>query len=639
MESALRMQNIVSKENFEECVDVYFASKGYSLKLSSDKNYEAATQEGLRAVELRHELLEFAQKNKLNAQKLECEDTEEFFKALGTGLKNIAENHYKNKEYNKALEPAKLSVCFHPKDVFTNFTLAKILQALGLLKEAAPFYERVCEYDKNYHEGRRILGDIYFSKDIVNYDKALYYYNEFKKHSELSKGVKTNISIIYTSLGRQEEADKLTEEALLEYPDDESLITVHLLNYVKMYGKTQEDIKKETEKLIENYIKAKGIRKNAYDFRNRLKDKNKKIRLGYLSTDFGHHIVSKFMMPVIKNHNQDKFEIFLYASIKKDDSKSKQYKKIVGEDHFINCHKMSNEEIAEHIYKDKIDILVDLNMYTGNSRIYSIISKPAPIQAVYLGFPNTSGIDTIDYILTSKDTIKPGEEHLYTEKPAYIEAGYEVCDIDNKATLPEIAPLPYSKNKYITFGVFNATSKVNAYMIGVWARILKVVKNSKILFQYISAYTPENQKRIIGLFKEHGIPENRVLFEDKDSKSHYNKLQLADIALDPHPYSGTGTTIDQVLMGLPIICLKGFHSTSRPTARILKALGYGELIAKDEDEYVELAKNLATSPKLINTYRNTMREQLFNSPLVEFEKFTRSLEETYKKMWKDYCNS
>lgn len=570
-----------------------------------------------------------------NNQYKELSDIKKVCKFVGVSYRCLAEDAYVKKDYLAALNFSKNAVVYGPKEVLVNFTLAKTLAQLKASKEAADSYETVMVYDKNYNEGRRLLAELYKTDDLMELDKAVWNYSEYLKTAKNDKWSWLNYAGQCYKLGLQKECMEACETIFKIDPTLYNAIIVYMLNLLKIDGYEQKQIKDITEKVVKRYIKAANVKENAFNFNSRSKDPDRKLKIGYLSSDLYNHVVSRFLMPVIKNHNKERFDIYMYTVTDKHDSVSKQYEEVCKS--FLHCNKMSNDELAKKIYEDEIDILVDLNVHTGDARTIVMAQKPAPVQAIYLGYPNTSGIKTVDYILTDKNTIFEGEEDLYTEKPAYIGAGYEVISMD-AAGLPDITPAPYIKNKYITMGVFNAAAKVTPEMIGIWSQILKRAKNVKILFQYIYYYTKKNQERILKEFAKHGIKKDRVIFMGKAEGVHYNSIALADFALDTFPYSGTGTTMDSILMGLPIICIEGYHATSRPTGRILKQLGRTELIASDFNGYIENALKLINNPSLISNYRKTLRDELKASPLADYTGFTRSLENTYKRMWKEYCS-
>ena len=631
--------NVIEKlfydKKYDDCINLFGAINNIYEDIISQFEYERV---------LNKQDLTIAKSKFRDAKKVEKFSNKKYkdlklirqvYTFLAAIYKEWANEAYTARDFIKALKFAKSAYLYNPDDIFVNFTLAKILDALNAKKEAADSYEKVLSLDKNYEEGKKILAGLYCTKDLSDFDKSIYYYEEYLKKAESDKFSWLSLASQYYNLGLHKKCAKACEKVFKIDSAYYLQIATYMLNYLKMAPYSQKKIKETTERLVENYINTLGIKKCAFNFNDRNKNPNKRIRIGYLSSDLYHHVVSRFLMPIIENHNKENFEIYMYMTSKNFDDVTETYQKL--SEKLIQCNQMPIDELAQKIYEDEIDILVDLNIHTGDTRVMTLAKKPAPVQCVYLGYPNTSGLDTIDYILTDKDTIKPGEEGLYTEKPAWIEAGYEVIEKSANG-LSDITEAPYIRNKYVTMGVFNAVAKITNEMLEVWAKILKKAKNTKILFQYINYYTKNNQKRILKEFVKHDIEENRIIFMEKAKGSHYNAIACADFALDVYPYSGTGTTMDCIMMGLPVVCLEGYNATSRPTSRILKAIGEIKLITPDFDGYIQNALDLINNPDLISEYRKSLREKLFNSKLTDYKGFTLSLENTYRKIWMDYCN-
>lgn len=582
------------------------------------------------------EILEygFSKKSKLENSKYQSLDKiSKLYEIMGISYKNIAEEHLKNNQLDDCFEMSKNALLFNPKNVMVNYTLAKLLNSYGAKAESIDSYETVCDIDKNYTYGRKVLGDLYGSKEIKNLDKSIENYSMYHEKVSGNEQSWANCAYHYFALGYQ---DKCNEAALktLEYnPANNSALSSYMLNLLQMDGYTQKQIKDISEDILEKTIKKLNINKNSYSFENVNIDENRKIKIGYLSSDFRNHVVSNFFLPIIKNHDQSKFDINLYMTINTEDSITEVYKQHAS--NFINCAGMTLKEIADKIYNDKIDIMIDLNMYTGNSKMYALAYKPAPIQCVYMGYPNTSGMDTIDYILSDRNTILETEQNLYTETPAYIDAGYEIYNF-NQNNIPEITSMPYDTNKYITIGIFNKPGKITDKIIGVWSKILLHNKKTKILFQYATNYTDKKRESFYKAFKKYGINKDRIIFVE-NKNTHFQNMLLADIALDTFPYSGTGTTMDCLIMGLPIVCMRGFNSSSRSTSRILKSIDEKWFIADSFEEYIQKATCLIEHPNKIRDFRFGIRNKIKNSKLSDYSGFTKSLENTYIKMWTKYC--
>ena len=343
-----------------------------------------------------------------------------------------------------------------------------------------------------------------------------------------------------------------------------------------------------------------------------------------------------FVLPIIENHDLNKFDVFLYQTKDKRDAVTERLKEAVS--CYFDCGKMENEEIAKKIHEDKIDILIDLCGYTYNSVLVSLY-KPAPIIVQYLGFLGTFGMKEVDYILTDRYTIPWYISKYYTEKPMYIDTVMNRFTFQMKErTVPVITPLPYEQNGYITFGCYNSMSKINSYTVKLWSDVLKAIPTSKLLI-----YRTQMEQRDIDRFKiqfsENGIDLDRIIFDNEPMKdTHMRSYLKCDFALDPVPFSGLTITIEQAFMGVPVLTLPKDTIASKGTARVNRALGLNNFIAKDEKDYVKKAVKIASDIEKLRYYRKNLSGIVKKSVLCTgFREYTQKIEKEYTKAWKKFC--
>ncbi len=367
-------------------------------------------------------------------------------------------------------------------------------------------------------------------------------------------------------------------------------------------------------------------------------DENKKLKIGYLSSDFYCHAMMTFVLPILENHNKNLFDIYLYHASDKCDCVTDRIKE-TGHT-YVDCSNMTNEKIAQKIHSDGIDILVDLSGYTHNA-IWTLLYKPAPIICQYLGFLGTYGMKEVDYIIADEYTIPKYLAKYYTENPMYIVCGMNRFNfISKNQNLPDITPLPCLDNEYITFGSFNGTSKLNTFSIKLWANVLKAVPNSKLLI-YRTQMLPRDIDRITRLLKICDIDMDRIIFNSNPTEgSHFKCYDLCDIALDPSPFSGLTITIEQAFMGVPTITLDDITISAKGSGRINHMLDQDNLTAKTESEYIKIAQNLAQDIEKLKWYRENYRQIISTSKLcTDYDTYVSEIESAYKKAWQDFCRS
>jgi predicted O-linked N-acetylglucosamine transferase (SPINDLY family) len=289
------------------------------------------------------------------------------------------------------------------------------------------------------------------------------------------------------------------------------------------------------------------------------------------------------------------------------------------------------------IKNDSIDILVDLAGHSGDNKLSIFLYKPAPIQVTYLGYPNTTGLSTMDYRITDAWTDPEGEDRYYTEKLYRLPGGF-LC-YNPPENIPEIETSPVLKNGYITFGSFNNLAKICFDTVKVWSEILKNVPGSKLKLKS-KAF---NDKNVIDyfckMFASQGIDTDRIMLKGHSlsTEEHLHEYNSIDIALDTFPYNGTTTTCEALLMGTPVINLLGKRHAGRVGCSILTKVGLKEWIADDIEDYISTACRFSKDNQYI-LQSSQILQMNFKSLLCNGKVFTKSLENAYLNMWKMYCS-
>lgn len=474
------------------------------------------------------------------------------------------------------------------------------------------------------------LANTYYKID--DKDKATYYYEEYlKEYPSGQVSVFSRLAHAYFYIDTDKSIDYHNKALNIEVNKYDSACKLFAMTKSSYYD--QQDIKDESEYEVAQ-IKSnlfKNIKK--YDYKEKKKQKNKKLNIGYLSSDCHAHTMMNYMIPIWENHNQEKFNFFIFNGSDKEDATTEKIKEIGFK--MIPCSKLEDSGIAKLIHDNDIDILIDLGGYT-HLKTYANLYKPAPIIISYLGYLNTLGMKEVDYILADRFSIPEDKAYLYTEKPLYLDKGYQIF---MEKQLPNIEDNPFKKNGYITFGSFNCTSKINDTTIYLWSKILKTIPDSKLLI-----YRTQLTRKIIRFLKEkfdkRGITPERLIFSSHKYDIHYRAYCQADISLDPYPFSGMSIAIETALMGVPTISLLGEGLQSRGAGRINHVLNLDEFNAECGDDYVKAACELANDRNKLSDLRNSLRNKINESELRVNEKaFTQDLESKYEKVWADFINN
>jgi predicted O-linked N-acetylglucosamine transferase (SPINDLY family) len=362
------------------------------------------------------------------------------------------------------------------------------------------------------------------------------------------------------------------------------------------------------------------------------RDPERRIRIGYVSPDFRLHPVGRFMLPLLAQHDHSKFEVFCYASVKQPDSATQRMRGYA--DVWRDVRGISNIETTEIVRRDQIDILVDLTMHMAEHRLTLFAYKPAPVQVTYLAYVGTTGMDTIDYRVTDPWLDPPlSSDEFYSEKSVRPGQSYW-CYEAPLEDLP-LSPAPLLRNGFVTFGCLNNFCKVTDEVLEIWCRVLTGVEGSRLM---IHAHLGAHRERVRKAAAQWGVDPNRIIFVGTLPLDEYMaKYGEIDIGLDPFPYVGGTTTCDAMWMGVPVVTLSGQTAISRGGLSIMNNVGLPELIARSADEYVRIALELAREGAHLQKLRETLRERMKASPLMDAKRFTRDMEGAFRQMWRKWC--
>ena len=362
-------------------------------------------------------------------------------------------------------------------------------------------------------------------------------------------------------------------------------------------------------------------------------DPDRRLRIGYVSGDFRAHVIAHFIEPVLANHDHARFEVFCYYNFHSDDGITARLRGYA--DHWRRIFGLGEQAVARAVLSDGIDILVDLSGHTGLNRMLVFARKPAPVQVTYLGYPTTTGLTAIDYRITDAAAEPPGAgDAHYVEK--LIRLPDSLWCYRPAATLPEIAPLPALREGRVTFASLNNYSKVGREVIELWARLLRELPNSRILFATVPPGDARTQ--LLRSLDQLGVRAERVeLLERMPPAQFWNVYKRVDLALDPFPCGGGTTTCEALWMGVPVISLIGEAFLSRAGFSLLTAAGLAQFAARNAEDYVAIAAHWAHDLPRLGELRAGMRTRLEASPLCDAPRFTRNLEAAYRAMWKTWC--
>ena len=493
------------------------------------------------------------------------------------------------------------------------------------LKHAHNLFEML--YVNNRHDLQLLCNMIELSFRTQEFKVVLPYVEEAYKINQNDERLLLGLSKIHLYLANLNESIKYYKILFKINPKskinrDEFLTS---LNYAS--GITQEYYLSECK----NYLKLIETNKDLKDYNYNFKNlKNNKIKIGFLSSDFKTHPVSFFLKGLLLNLNKDKFEISLISNLHKShyDNITDELKLLTK--NWININSLSDSEATNLLRSFELDILIDLCGFFRGNRFQVISNRAAKIQACWLGYNNTTGIKNMDYLIADHNLIKKEEEKLYSEKVLFLPK------IWNAMTPSDILPEIQKNNSIFTYASFNNFHKISDDTIDVWSKILNN-SNSQIILKNpmpSSIVGEELKLNLLKKFIARGVEKKKILFinRKKDFQDHLGLYNNVDVALDTFPYPGVTTTFDAVLMGVPVLTMKGHNLNSRCGESININLQMQNFIAENKDDYFNKALSLQKEKNILQNFGKNLREKVLKSSLFDTKDFTKSFEKIIQKI-------
>jgi protein O-GlcNAc transferase len=567
-----------------------------------------------------------------------------------------------------AIQYIERSLRINPSNAEAYLTLGTVMQQKGLIDDAIDAYRKAIEMNPDSAEAYTNLGNILhqkgqndeaaacFNKTIKlapNYVQAYHglaaalvgkwqleeartVCNKILQLNETDVLAYYILGNILITQGKLNEAETCFKHAIRINPDELKPYQAFLMltSYHPKYN--SQAIFQEHLQFALQFEKPLHAHVSPHTNDHRM---DRMLKIGYVSPDFKSHAVAYFIEPVLTSHNRDLYEVFCYSDVSAPDAVTTRLK---GHAHqWRDIAGISDEKVAELIRKEKIDILVDLAGHTGGvNRILLFARKPAPVQVSWIGYPTTTGLSAMDYKIVDTYTVPLGQtDQFYTEKLLRLPETF-LCYLPDKDS-PDVSLLPVLSSGHITFGSFNNFVKVVPEVIELWAKILAMVPNSRLIMKSLSFFDKTTRTYATNLFISEGIEAERIELLQPVSliKDHLRLYNQIDIGLDTFPYNGTTTTCEALWMGVPVVTLAGNTPASRVGISLLSNVGAKELIGETAEEYVEIAVSLASDTKRLQSLREGLRNVMAQSPLTNANQFTLALEQCYRSIWTSWCKA
>lgn len=350
----------------------------------------------------------------------------------------------------------------------------------------------------------------------------------------------------------------------------------------------------------------------------------RKLRVGYVAPSFLRSQLRQFITPVLENHDLDQLDVFIYCA---DPATEIGIRATA----VRGIGALSDVDAASLIASDGIDILVDLWGHTAGGRLGVFGLKPAPIQAAWINYVQTTGLPAMDYVLHADGTKAPDDDALFVEE---IWRLGPIAVPFRPGERLDPTPTPALKTGHVTFASFNHPARLNDATVAAWAAILKGRAGSKLLLKYRYFVDPVLQQAVLARFLGHGVTAEQIVFEGHSTGPDYLKsFGRIDLALDPSPAPGGTTSSEAVSNGVPLLTLRGPDFYSRIGTLRLEPLGLHQLVAESWEDYVAKALALTEDLAALDALRAEIRPRFEASPLRDEAGFTRILEDALRQMF------
>lgn len=564
------------------------------------------------------------------------------------------------KKHEEAVVHYRRSLELKPDDSETAFQLAYSLNQQGKQQEAVAWYEKAISLRPDFATAHYNLGRILYQQGRLR-DALACYQNALAHKPDLAEAY-YNLGITLHELHELDLAARCYSQAIALRPD---YVEAHnnLGQTLKWKGQLEGSIASYRNALalndsfeVASNLLGTILYSNAYSaeqihaeflqcaerFEAPLKplwrphtntpDPDKRLKIGYVSADFRRHSVAFFIELILSLHDRSKFEIFCYYNLSKRDDVTSRFMAIA--DHWLDCEAMSDDELAERIRSDGIDVLVDLSGHTAHNRLLTFARKPAPVQATWIGLPATTGLTAMDYRMTDEFLDPTGVADKYsTEKLVRLPfcAPYQPPE-----NCPAVNDLPALRTGKFTFACLNNPAKLSDDTINLWAKILLELPEARLVLGNMDSN--ETRLRLLDMFAQHGITADRFIMQQKMGLLTYMRLHHEiDAALDPFPFNGGTTTTHALWMGVPVVALEGSSGVSRVGSSIMKRIGLPQLVAGDTEEYLRIAVGMARDLPALNSLRQSLRERFRLHMQPDPAVVTRHVEDAFRQMWRTWC--
>jgi predicted O-linked N-acetylglucosamine transferase (SPINDLY family) len=570
---------------------------------------------------------------------LRCQpDSPEICHSLGVALHHAGHFEEAAATYQELLRR-------HPDLAETWYNLGVTYTEQRAFESAINAYQRAVEINPNYPAAWNNLGNALretgrLDEAVTAFHRALQYNPDLAEtHANLGNTLKDQ-GLLHDAIAAYRHARDLAPQN--PWIQSNLIFALHLHP-----GESSGDITAEQRRWNLRFGKPaeKPVTSDSHD-----RNPHRRLRIGYVSPDFRDHVLGRNLLCLFEAHDRQNFEIIGYSAVTHPDEITRKFQESSAQ--WRNIAGITDEAAAAMIREDRVDVLVDLMQHMAGNRLPIFSKTPAPVQVSFGGYPATAGVDAIPFRISdrylesetgdekseigwkSEPELRSLNSGLRAEHIFLIDSFwcYDPCGME-----VEVNELPAGESGTFTFGSLNSFCKVNDLVLNLWAQILQLVPDSRLV---LLSHGGRARERTTKFLIERGIESNRLEFvrpcPRKDYLAHYHQI---DVALDPFPYGGHTTSLDALWMGVPVVSLAGEQAVSRAGLSILNNLGLSNFVAFSENDYIKFAAELAADLRRLKELRRTLRGRMESSVLMNAPRFARQIETAYRSMWGRWCTT
>lgn len=511
---------------------------------------------------------------------------------------------------------------------------------MGNIGGAIQALRRSVELNPNAAQSRALLATCLL--EVRDLDSAEHEYLETLRIQPNHAEARTNYATILTATARPDEAVKVLRDAARDHPQHPGVLTNYCvaLNYADGIDPQETIAAHRQYGRILAAMPGAPMDPLAFSVS---RDPERRLRVGLLSPDLIDHSVSYFTRALLEPRDRAAFEYVVYSLNPRADTVTARLRQSA--DHWRDMAgpgfngRPSDQQLIDQLRADHVDILIEFSGQTHGNRLAALRLRGAPVQATYIGYPNTTGLPTIDYRFVDSLTDPPGAESFATERLIRLDPCF-LCYSPRDDAPPPSQP-PHLSRGHITFGSFNSLKKLTPDTIALWCRLIREVPGSRLVIKSGAAFAESAKATLRNRIASLGVESSRFdLLEKVESKAgHLDTYGLLDIALDTYPYHGTTTTCEALWQGVPVVSLVGRTHASRVGLSLLSTVGLADLAASTPEQFLAAAKALAADHNRLSTIRSSLRDTMRRSLLCDAPTFARRFESALRGMWRDYCKA